>query len=128
MPEFVTLKNAHRTKSLRTRGVGLPLIFLLIFVASSFAALTSLAIQQRLINQTGLDNRLKAKYAANAATQLTLVQLREDASFLSPSGTWHSDDFPELKLSDPRLSFEVCLLYTSPSPRDRTRSRMPSSA
>ena len=25
-------------------------------------------------------------------------------------------------------SFEICLLYTSPSPRDRTRSRMPSSA
>jgi len=24
--------------------------------------------------------------------------------------------------------FEICLLYTSPSPRDRTRSRMPSSA
>ena len=29
-------------------------------------------------------------------------------------------DYPE--------SFGVCLLYTSPSPRDRTRSRMPSSA
>ena len=28
------------------------------------------------------------------------------------------------------VSFEIypCLLYTSPSPRDRTRSRMPSSA
>ena len=26
------------------------------------------------------------------------------------------------------VSFETCLLYTSPSPRDRTRSRMPSSA
>ena len=26
------------------------------------------------------------------------------------------------------LDREVCLLYTSPSPRDRTRSRMPSSA
>jgi isopentenyl-diphosphate delta-isomerase len=25
-------------------------------------------------------------------------------------------------------SLEACLLYTSPSPRDRTRSRMPSSA
>ena len=25
-------------------------------------------------------------------------------------------------------TFETCLLYTSPSPRDRTRSRMPSSA
>ena len=27
-----------------------------------------------------------------------------------------------------RDQFETCLLYTSPSPRDRTRSRMPSSA
>ena len=27
-----------------------------------------------------------------------------------------------------RKTFSVCLLYTSPSPRDRTRSRMPSSA
>ena len=26
------------------------------------------------------------------------------------------------------LGVEICLLYTSPSPRDRTRSRMPSSA
>ena len=26
------------------------------------------------------------------------------------------------------VSFKICLLYTSPSPRDRTRSRMPSSA
>ena len=26
------------------------------------------------------------------------------------------------------LAFDICLLYTSPSPRDRTRSRMPSSA
>ena len=25
-------------------------------------------------------------------------------------------------------TFNICLLYTSPSPRDRTRSRMPSSA
>ena len=28
----------------------------------------------------------------------------------------------------PNTSSRVCLLYTSPSPRDRTRSRMPSSA
>ena len=27
-----------------------------------------------------------------------------------------------------RLYYRTCLLYTSPSPRDRTRSRMPSSA
>mgnify|MGYP007112045222 CR=1 FL=1 len=27
-----------------------------------------------------------------------------------------------------RRHYKACLLYTSPSPRDRTRSRMPSSA
>ena len=27
-----------------------------------------------------------------------------------------------------RKEYRICLLYTSPSPRDRTRSRMPSSA
>ena len=27
-----------------------------------------------------------------------------------------------------KIKFYICLLYTSPSPRDRTRSRMPSSA
>ena len=27
-----------------------------------------------------------------------------------------------------KAGFNICLLYTSPSPRDRTRSRMPSSA
>ena len=27
-----------------------------------------------------------------------------------------------------KIGIEDCLLYTSPSPRDRTRSRMPSSA
>ena len=31
-------------------------------------------------------------------------------------------------LSDSKMQLGVCLLYTSPSPRDRTRSRMPSSA
>ena len=36
----------------------------------------------------------------------------------------------ERALEDAVLSprFYTCLLYTSPSPRDRTRSRMPSSA
>ena len=29
---------------------------------------------------------------------------------------------------EPVAPYDICLLYTSPSPRDRTRSRMPSSA
>ena len=31
-------------------------------------------------------------------------------------------------ISEERKGPRICLLYTSPSPRDRTRSRMPSSA
>ena len=34
----------------------------------------------------------------------------------------------ETKIGDILPSSGTCLLYTSPSPRDRTRSRMPSSA
>ena len=37
---------------------------------------------------------------------------------------WNSD----LELVQKCDGYIICLLYTSPSPRDRTRSRMPSSA
>ena len=33
-----------------------------------------------------------------------------------------------MTLVDQARQRDICLLYTSPSPRDRTRSRMPSSA
>ena len=36
--------------------------------------------------------------------------------------------FGTMCLSEPQAGSSLCLLYTSPSPRDRTRSRMPSSA
>ena len=35
---------------------------------------------------------------------------------------------PELRDKEANSASKICLLYTSPSPRDRTRSRMPSSA
>ena len=37
-------------------------------------------------------------------------------------------DKAEISDIDKRRILKACLLYTSPSPRDRTRSRMPSSA
>ena len=40
----------------------------------------------------------------------------------------HDNIFAELIISNEKRKRESCLLYTSPSPRDRTRSRMPSSA
>ena len=44
--------------------------------------------------------------------------------------TINIDDIEVETLFDQRGDFttNTCLLYTSPSPRDRTRSRMPSSA
>ena len=45
------------------------------------------------------------------------------------------DDFPitwtfttDIPLTDAAWLFKICLLYTSPSPRDKRQSRMPSSA
>ena len=42
--------------------------------------------------------------------------------------TWEPQTAPQAWRDDPRRLSYICLLYTSPSPRDRTRSRMPSSA
>ena len=38
------------------------------------------------------------------------------------------NDIGTLEANKHSLLHKICLLYTSPSPRDRTRSRMPSSA
>ena len=66
-----------------------------------------------------------ANIAASNGYEVRLwVRDAEQALRINSEGanaTYH----PELKLSD---NITACLLYTSPSPRDRTRSRMPSSA
>ena len=49
---------------------------------------------------------------------------RERAGHLDYSGMKYKGKIEE----DPNGLYFYCLLYTSPSPRDRTRSRMPSSA
>ena len=42
---------------------------------------------------------------------------------------FHIDMIPTEELKSLPIQYsDICLLYTSPSPRDRTRSRMPSSA
>ena len=58
--------------------------------------------------------------------------------FLSDSGivnielfgleSMNTDEFKSMMDQSNITSKSTCLLYTSPSPRDRTRSRMPSSA
>ena len=41
---------------------------------------------------------------------------------------YHQDNNPSISDAEYDELVRNCLLYTSPSPRDRTRSRMPSSA
>ena len=46
---------------------------------------------------------------------------------IARDGTWYHQGSPIGREAMVRL-FSTCLLYTSPSPRDRQKSRMPSSA
>jgi len=50
------------------------------------------------------------------------------ASFLTPTLVWFADGSPGGLCNDPKNGYIYCLLYTSPSPRDLSTSRMPSSA
>ena len=66
---------------------------------------------------------IRRKNEAVSARSTWLDQFKEA---IIPGGEIDDSGESELELSDYVLHY--CLLYTSPSPRDRTRSRMPSSA
>ena len=58
-----------------------------------------------------------------------LLPLMEPGDILIDGGNSHfPDTIRRTKLVESKGLLYICLLYTSPSPRDRTRSRMPSSA
>ena len=72
----------------------------------------------------GKNNRMQRKVANN-----TTARIKPDGSvafmlYSTDVVTIHDDDSVTLRHG----GHKTCLLYTSPSPRDRTRSRMPSSA
>ena len=56
----------------------------------------------------------------NAAFERTMLELGGTSNF------YGYYDYPATVCTS--VNHEVCLLYTSPSPRDRQKSRMPSSA
>ena len=67
-------------------------------------------------------------------TSRRIYLLQANGTFLVPAGT--NTNYIVWNIADSSIVLDVlsqdtalsCLLYTSPSPRDRTRSRMPSSA
>ena len=70
-----------------------------------------------------------AKFKARKGNSLTLAEkvLYGHAKEVSDISLNRGEDFGDF-LPDRVAMQDACLLYTSPSPRDRTRSRMPSSA
>ena len=52
----------------------------------------------------------------------------EDQGYMHKGHTAHTEGKMHIWVEIVSDDFIDCLLYTSPSPRDRTRSRMPSSA
>ena len=113
----------------RTRnGAALPLSRVPVsdFDAFRGALLGDLAAGRRLVS-------FFATPEAGAAAALWAVVADDGPGTLAVARTLLPDDgFPSLTPAAPQAHlFEremACLLYTSPSPRDRTRSRMPSSA
>ena len=56
------------------------------------------------------------------------TKLIREITIAAKSGGPLPEDNPRLRLALDKANAENCLLYTSPSPRDRQKSRMPSSA
>ena len=75
---------------------------------------------------SGQYDTLKQKYQIEGQTDDEFLQSIKPVSVWRERKFWF--DKEEFTYSGASEHDEDCLLYTSPSPRDRTRSRMPSSA
>ena len=65
---------------------------------------------------------------APSSFRLAVRMLREEIQLLQEPGSYVGEVVKVMGKTKVLVKVRICLLYTSPSPRDRTRSRMPSSA
>ena len=92
------------------------------------------------MNETGtfeINVTSMLQHAVERGQEHLNILLQAEDAFGAVAGTYYMasseysdlDDRPKLTISyELTTPWSPCLLYTSPSPRDRTRSRMPSSA
>ena len=86
-------------------------------------------------NQVKLSGKKKLAQSAKDKFEMMLRILKDQKTLpmatledlLAGTHTFEQEETPVGEVSDHVILYG-CLLYTSPSPRDRTRSRMPSSA
>ena len=73
-----------------------------------------------------IEGKLSLRASVTGEIVMDNVEVSDDALLPNVSGL--KGPFGCLNRARYGIAWGVCLLYTSPSPRDRTRSRMPSSA
>ena len=86
--------------------------------------------EDRLLNATQALEKAKKdlSLAEEKASQIKADSLKRSESIRMESEKKAIEEMARIKQSAITDESSDCLLYTSPSPRDRTRSRMPSSA
>jgi len=95
---------------------------------STSAFLSSVSVRKRNLTSKGNSGSLLRQLGKTKRFSRTETRVRHGLTFLE--GLLHEELIPNPELRE-YLRFErerVCLLYTSPSPRDVEESRMPSSA
>ena len=91
----------------------------------SLGTLSTAEAAERSIPINGVDEWMFIKSGSDQSLQLFVSH----TWFLYRLACQVVEEWPDRELSEfSEGKFITCLLYTSPSPRDRTRSRMPSSA
>ena len=88
---------------------------------------------KKILDDPKLSNANKLEQAKNHPAVVKATKAMEDISLTRDMPGYGTDDFVKnrkFNIAGKAVTGydDACLLYTSPSPRDRTRSRMPSSA
>eukprot|EP00656_Telonema_subtile_P008117 TRINITY_DN1379_c0_g2_i3.p1 TRINITY_DN1379_c0_g2~~TRINITY_DN1379_c0_g2_i3.p1 ORF type:complete len:125 (+),score=17.40 TRINITY_DN1379_c0_g2_i3:342-716(+) len=98
--------------------------------ASAPAMVMSMSTLRSWLSSLGMAAGLtKSRYSQMASAPLRLCSLRSSSYPVRGATVLERRQAGRVRAPDCwALLFTGCLLYTSPSPRDRTRSRMPSSA
>ena len=91
------------------------------FVFQDFNLLNTLSVRENIALPLALDG----VHSDDIERRVELVAVRLGISHILDKRTYEISGGEQQRAAIGRA---ICLLYTSPSPRDRTRTRMPSSA
>ena len=113
-------------------GIFYLVVFLIHFIIFAAYAYQTVFATKKFLDKFGIDDTGAGMTRFFGSLFIGAVAMAIWVGFIRPDGlqgTWAFFNLVFLQnLSAFCVGIYTCLLYTSPSPRDRTRSRMPSSA